>query len=179
MPRKNKRGKGGKPPGKRGKHPNNNQYIGNGARNGGPSRSKKDQIYDTLNQFQNITHQELHQRNNNHYYDDNTHYNNQSHNGKGRKGKKNRGNYNHQNGKGNNKGNAWKQKGGGRGKSQLNQFFDQLRPLGLGIRNAQSDGNCLFRAISDQISGDENNQASFRKQIVDYMTENSDEFAPF
>ena len=79
----------------------------------------------------------------------------------------------------NNNNNKHKTKQKGRHKSELQQFLDQLRPLGLGIRNAQSDGNCLFRAIADQLCGDENRQNEFRKDIVDYMRLHSEEFAPF
>lgn len=64
-------------------------------------------------------------------------------------------------------------------RSNWKRFFDQLRPLGLEIRNAQSDGNCLFRAISDQMHGTQSYHAKYRLEIVKYMSRNRAEFIPF
>ena len=136
--------------GKKKKRNNRNNHK-NGHQRGGTSQ--KESILSTLQQVQDMTKDELHHAN--------------GHRG-GESGKK-RKNKQHQ------KGNKKRP----RGKSELNQFLDQLCPLGLGIRNADGDGNCLFRAIADQISGDQRNNGRFRKDIVHYMKQNSEEFAPF
>lgn len=36
-------------------------------------------------------------------------------------------------------------------KQDFNALTEQLRPLGLTIKDVAGDGNCLFRAIADQI----------------------------
>jgi len=41
------------------------------------------------------------------------------------------------------------------------------------------DGNCLFRAIADQIEGDEKLHHKYRKKAVTYLGENEEFFAPF
>eukprot|EP01083_Nonionella_stella_P293431 997889_1 len=128
-----------------------------------PESQQQNAIFDNLEAAEHIL---------NDQYTSKTNNNNKNYNKNNNKRNKN----NHKQNNNNNK--KWKQHKSNY-KSELNQFKDQLRPLGLGIRNARSDGNCLFRAISDQISGDENNQSRFRHQIVLYMREHNDEFAPF
>ena len=46
-------------------------------------------------------------------------------------------------------------------------------------RDVNGDGNCLFRAISDQMTGKESNHRKFRRDAVDYVKNNKDDFAPF
>merc|ERR1712013_889575 len=58
------------------------------------------------------------------------------------------------------------------------RFLEQLRPLSLGIRNPASDGNCLFRAIADQLRGRECEHKSIREQIVNYMHRHGIRTAP-
>lgn len=41
------------------------------------------------------------------------------------------------------------------------------------------DGNCLFRALSDQLDGNEGNHALYRQQVCDYMRKNRADFEPF
>jgi OTU domain-containing protein 3 len=43
----------------------------------------------------------------------------------------------------------------------------------------QSDGNCLFRAIADQIDGDESLHMKYRVLSVEHMRKNPDFFKPF
>jgi len=43
----------------------------------------------------------------------------------------------------------------------------------------KGDGNCLFRAFSDQIEGCENNFSFYRKSAIDYMKENDHHFKFF
>lgn len=41
------------------------------------------------------------------------------------------------------------------------------------------DGNCLFRAIADQLEGNEKLHRKYREAAVDFITENKEAFAPF
>ena len=42
-----------------------------------------------------------------------------------------------------------------------------------------SDGNCLFRAIADQLEGNEKLHRKYRQEAVDYIQQNKDLYAPF
>lgn len=42
-----------------------------------------------------------------------------------------------------------------------------------------SDGNCLFRALADQLRGRPQDHGEIREHIVDFMEEHEDDFAPF
>lgn len=55
----------------------------------------------------------------------------------------------------------------------------QLRRLGLIIRNTTGDGNCLFRAVSDQIRGNESAHGEYRALAVRLVRENREDFEPF
>lgn len=41
------------------------------------------------------------------------------------------------------------------------------------------DRNCLFRAISDQLTGSSDKHFSLRKEVVDYLGRHRSEFEPF
>ena len=41
------------------------------------------------------------------------------------------------------------------------------------------DGNCLFRAIADQLEGNEKLHRKYRSDAVEYIRENQEQFAPF
>lgn len=56
---------------------------------------------------------------------------------------------------------------------------EQLRALGLVMKPVQGDGNCLFRALADQLDGDERHHATHRAQICAYMRQHEADFAPF
>jgi OTU domain-containing protein 3 len=58
-------------------------------------------------------------------------------------------------------------------------FAKQLSKLGLELRDITGDGNCLFRALSDQIDGNETNHLLYRKQVCEYMRKNRGDFEPF
>ena len=55
----------------------------------------------------------------------------------------------------------------------------QLRDLGLRMEPVAADGNCFFRALSDQRWGDDSHHASLRADVVEYMKKNRDSFEPF
>ena len=55
----------------------------------------------------------------------------------------------------------------------------QLLPLGLALREVPGDGNCLFRAFSDQLYGEDARHAEIRSDVVDYMRSNREDFEPF
>lgn len=55
----------------------------------------------------------------------------------------------------------------------------QLRSMGLYAANITGDGNCLFRALSDQLYGYPNQHAILRQSVCDYLESHSDKFAAF
>lgn len=58
-------------------------------------------------------------------------------------------------------------------------FNLQLHAQGFELRDVAGDGNCLFRALADQLNGDEKMHGKHRKEAVEYMRKNKDDFAPF
>ena len=58
-------------------------------------------------------------------------------------------------------------------------FSIQLERLGLQLRDITGDGNCCFRALSDQMFGNESQHLDFRKRVCQYIRQNRDEFEPF
>eukprot|EP00850_Spirogloea_muscicola_P012419 SM000080S22934 [mRNA] locus=s80:259401:265942:+ [translate_table: standard] len=63
--------------------------------------------------------------------------------------------------------------------SDTGAFRDQLRVLGLGIREVAGDGNCFFRAVADQLEGSEDGHSKYRQDTVDFMEANREQFEPF
>ncbi|KAG4431728.1 hypothetical protein IFR05_012783 [Cadophora sp. M221] len=57
--------------------------------------------------------------------------------------------------------------------------FPALAGLGLHVVNVRGDGNCLFRAICDQLYGHQNKHEHIRANVVDYMRQNPNNFKPF
>lgn len=55
----------------------------------------------------------------------------------------------------------------------------QLRARGLRIREVPGDGNCLFRALGDQLEGHSRNHLKHRQETVDYMIKHRQDFEPF
>lgn len=47
------------------------------------------------------------------------------------------------------------------------------------VKIASSVGNCLFRALADQLDGDDKNHFEYRIQVCDYIEKHEDDFAPF
>ena len=59
------------------------------------------------------------------------------------------------------------------------QLTEQLRQLGLYAADTTGDGNCLFRALSDQLYGTESRHLQLRKDICDWIQSHSVRYAPF
>lgn len=58
-------------------------------------------------------------------------------------------------------------------------FKMQLNKIGLQLRDIPGDGNCLFRALGDQLEGHGRNHFKYRYDVVNYMSDHRDDFEPF
>ncbi|XP_073457647.1 OTU domain-containing protein 3-like [Aquarana catesbeiana] len=58
-------------------------------------------------------------------------------------------------------------------------FTNQLQVLGLRLREVPGDGNCLFRALGDQLEGNSRNHLKHRQETADYMIRHRNDFEPF
>ncbi|XP_051961803.1 OTU domain-containing protein 3-like [Xyrauchen texanus] len=58
-------------------------------------------------------------------------------------------------------------------------FSNQLQALGLKLREVPGDGNCLFRALGDQLEGHSRGHLHLRQETVLYMTTHRQDFEPF
>lgn len=74
-----------------------------------------------------------------------------------------------------------KQKGkkGANYESDFTKFNAQMDTLGLWIRDTRGDGNCLFRAIGDQLEGDMSTHMAHRQITMDYIAAHQEGFEPF
>ncbi|EGR34728.1 OTU-like cysteine protease family protein, putative [Ichthyophthirius multifiliis] len=61
----------------------------------------------------------------------------------------------------------------------LKEFNEQLSEYNLYIKDVEGDGNCLFRSISDQLDGNEEYHAYYRKIVVEQIKSNQDFFKNF
>ncbi|NXD15028.1 OTUD3 protein, partial [Nothocercus nigrocapillus] len=61
----------------------------------------------------------------------------------------------------------------------LGGLAGQLQALGLKLREVPGDGNCLFRALGDQLEGHSRNHLKHRQETVDYMIKQREDFEPF
>eukprot|EP00249_Psilotum_nudum_P023845 c29003_g1_i4 orf=411-1874(+) len=60
------------------------------------------------------------------------------------------------------------------------QFEIEIRHAkGLDVRRMSEDGNCLFRAIADQVYGDAEMYEESRQMCIDYMEKERDHFSQF
>ncbi len=59
------------------------------------------------------------------------------------------------------------------------KFALQVRALNLRIKDIQADGNCLFRAVADQLEGNQEKHEKYRSLAVNYIQNNSEIFQPF
>jgi OTU domain-containing protein 3 len=55
----------------------------------------------------------------------------------------------------------------------------QLRSLGLYAASTVGDGNCLFRALSDQLLGTPNHHLQLRAEICDWIALHKARYEPF
>jgi len=62
---------------------------------------------------------------------------------------------------------------------EMVKFEKQLASLGLVLKDVKGDGNCLFRALGDQLNGDGQNHMEYRRVTVKYIRDNRDDFEPF
>ncbi|XP_019183593.1 PREDICTED: OTU domain-containing protein 3 isoform X3 [Ipomoea nil] len=63
--------------------------------------------------------------------------------------------------------------------ADISEFRAQLDALGLKIIQVTADGNCFFRAIGDQLEGDEDKHEKYRSMVVQYIRKNREMFEPF
>ena len=56
----------------------------------------------------------------------------------------------------------------------MQKFKKQLIRFGLQVKETKADGNCLFRALSDQLRGTEDFHAEFRANCAEYIEENKE-----
>ncbi|GAU38298.1 hypothetical protein TSUD_157820 [Trifolium subterraneum] len=59
------------------------------------------------------------------------------------------------------------------------QFRTQLDALGLRIVEVTADGNCFFRALADQLEGNEEEHRKYRSMVVKHISDNREMFEPF
>ncbi|XP_062046538.1 OTU domain-containing protein 3 isoform X4 [Lepus europaeus] len=69
--------------------------------------------------------------------------------------------------------------GGGGCEEEFASFATQLQALGLKLREVPGDGNCLFRALGDQLEGHSRNHLKHRQETVDFMIKQREDFEPF
>ncbi|KAL8601373.1 hypothetical protein ACOMHN_042377 [Nucella lapillus] len=58
-------------------------------------------------------------------------------------------------------------------------FAIQLKKLGLQLRDIPGDGNCLFRALGDQLEGHCRSHYQHRQDTINYMLGHRTDFEPF
>ncbi|XP_054719585.1 OTU domain-containing protein 5-A-like [Uloborus diversus] len=58
-------------------------------------------------------------------------------------------------------------------------FEDKLSKKGYLIKKMGEDGACMFRAVADQIYGDQEMHTAVRKLCMDYMAKNSDYYSQY
>ena len=55
----------------------------------------------------------------------------------------------------------------------------EIARLSLGLRDVQGDGNCLFRALADQLWGNQKRHVEVRKLVCDYLDVHRDSMEAF
>ncbi|XP_062889129.1 OTU domain-containing protein 3 [Mobula hypostoma] len=68
---------------------------------------------------------------------------------------------------------------GGTEDEEFVSFANQLLAMGLKLREVPGDGNCLFRALGDQLEGHSRNHLKHRRETVDFMIKHRQDFEPF
>jgi len=64
-------------------------------------------------------------------------------------------------------------------KPQYADIKQQLSALGLAVKDVTGDGNCLFRALSDQYDGDPRGHAAHRESVCAHIERNKAVYAPW
>ena len=59
------------------------------------------------------------------------------------------------------------------------RFAAQLAAAGLRVNEVDADGNCLFRALSDQVEGSAKHHGKYRDEIVAFMRRDEERFKWF
>jgi OTU domain-containing protein 3 len=59
------------------------------------------------------------------------------------------------------------------------RFSQALQDINFRINIVEGDGNCLFRAISDQLFGDTERHMEVRQQVMNYIVANEEHFKLF
>lgn len=59
------------------------------------------------------------------------------------------------------------------------EFRSQLDALGLKLIQVTADGNCFFRALADQLEGNEEEHNKYRDMVVQYILNHREDFEPF
>ncbi|XP_015784583.1 OTU domain-containing protein 5-B [Tetranychus urticae] len=59
------------------------------------------------------------------------------------------------------------------------RFEKKMRKKGFIIKKMGEDGACLFRAVADQVYGDQDMHTAVRKLCMDYMAKNADYFSQY
>eukprot|EP00268_Persea_americana_P013104 TRINITY_DN15704_c0_g1_i26.p1 TRINITY_DN15704_c0_g1~~TRINITY_DN15704_c0_g1_i26.p1 ORF type:complete len:400 (-),score=88.50 TRINITY_DN15704_c0_g1_i26:234-1286(-) len=63
--------------------------------------------------------------------------------------------------------------------ADIAHFRSQLDALGLKIIRVTADGNCFFRALADQLEGNEEEHGKYRQMVVQHILKHREEFEPF
>ncbi|XP_042441996.1 OVARIAN TUMOR DOMAIN-containing deubiquitinating enzyme 7-like isoform X2 [Zingiber officinale] len=63
--------------------------------------------------------------------------------------------------------------------TDIEEFRVQLDVLGLKIVEVTADGNCFFRALADQLHGNEDEHQKYREMVVKYIMNHREDFEPF
>ncbi|SBS81652.1 OTU-like cysteine protease [Plasmodium ovale curtisi] len=63
--------------------------------------------------------------------------------------------------------------------SMINDYHDSNFKKNFYIKSIRTDGNCLFRAVSDQLYNYEDNYKEIRKRVVDHLLQNEDKYKNF
>ncbi|KAF7828702.1 OTU domain-containing protein 3 isoform X1 [Senna tora] len=63
--------------------------------------------------------------------------------------------------------------------ADTSQLRSQLDTLGLRIVEVTADGNCFFRALADQLDGNEEEHCKYRSMVVKHILDNREMFEPF
>lgn len=69
-------------------------------------------------------------------------------------------------------------RGAARRAAELGRLRTQLALSALAVRDVAPDGNCLFRAVADQL-GEPAAHASYRSRVCDWMAGHPQDFLPF